>query len=64
MLDADGLNAHAGLLGDLADRGAPTVLTPHAGELGRLLELDSQEIERERLRYVRARPSRPRRSSC
>jgi hydroxyethylthiazole kinase-like uncharacterized protein yjeF len=54
VLDADGLNAHAGLLGDLAARDAPTVLTPHAGELGRLLELDSEEIERERLRYVRA----------
>ena len=30
------------------------MLTPHAGELGRLLELDSAQIERERLRYVRA----------
>ena len=54
VLDADGLNAHAGSLGDLAARAAPTVLTPHAGELGRLLELDSAEIERERLRHVRA----------
>jgi NAD(P)H-hydrate epimerase len=54
VLDADGLNAHAGRLGDLMDREAPTVLTPHAGELGRLLELDSDEIERERLRHVRA----------
>jgi hydroxyethylthiazole kinase-like uncharacterized protein yjeF len=54
VLDADGLNAHAGRLGDLAARAAPTVLTPHAGELGRLLALDSAEIERERLRHVRA----------
>jgi hydroxyethylthiazole kinase-like uncharacterized protein yjeF len=54
VLDADGLNAHAGRLSDLADRGAPTVLTPHAGELGRLLELDSGEIERERFRHARA----------
>jgi NAD(P)H-hydrate epimerase len=54
VLDADGLNAHAGRLGELAARRAPTVLTPHAGELGRLLELDSSEIERERLRHVRA----------
>ena len=30
------------------------MLTPHAGELGRLLELASEEIERERLRHVRA----------
>ena len=34
LLDADGLNAHAGDLGLLADREAATVLTPHAGELG------------------------------
>ena len=30
------------------------MLTPHAGELGRLLELSSEEIERERLRHARA----------
>ncbi len=53
VLDADGLNAHAGRLPELAVRKAPTVLTPHAGELGRLLELDSAEIERERLHQVR-----------
>jgi hydroxyethylthiazole kinase-like uncharacterized protein yjeF len=54
VLDADGLNAHAGCLGELAGRTAPTVLTPHAGELGRLLEVSSEEIERERLHHVRA----------
>lgn len=54
VLDADGLNAHAGRLRELAARGAPTVLTPHAGELGRLLECDSAEIERERLCYAQA----------
>jgi ADP-dependent NAD(P)H-hydrate dehydratase / NAD(P)H-hydrate epimerase len=53
VLDADGLNAHAGRLRELAGRGAPTVLTPHAGELGRLLSLDSATIEQERLRHVR-----------
>jgi len=53
VLDADGLNAHAGRLSELAGRSAPTVLTPHAGELGRLLGRDSAEIERERLRHVR-----------
>jgi len=60
VLDADGLNAHAGLLGDLAGRKAPTVLTPHAGELGRLLVLDSNEIERERLHHVRTAAERAR----
>ena len=54
VLDADGLNAHAGRLGELRARSAPTVLTPHAGELGRLLEVGGEEIERERLRHVRA----------
>jgi len=54
VLDADGLNAFAGRLGDLAARQAPTVLTPHAGELGRLLERDSEEIAAHRLAAARA----------
>jgi hydroxyethylthiazole kinase-like uncharacterized protein yjeF len=53
VLDADGLNAYAGRLEDLATRQAPTVLTPHAGEMGRLLQLESSEVERERLHHVR-----------
>jgi NAD(P)H-hydrate epimerase len=54
VLDADGLNAHAGQLDKLAARSAATVLTPHAGELGRLLSLQSSEIDRARLEHVRA----------
>jgi NAD(P)H-hydrate epimerase len=53
VLDADGLNAHAGVLAELALRDAPTVLTPHAGELARLLETDSDEVQRERLSHAR-----------
>jgi hydroxyethylthiazole kinase-like uncharacterized protein yjeF len=53
LIDADGLNAHAGRLESLSGRPGPTVLTPHAGELGRLLELDSEEVGRHRLRYAR-----------
>jgi NAD(P)H-hydrate epimerase len=53
LLDADGLNAHAERLGDLADRPAATVMTPHAGELGRLLGIESSEVERSRLASVR-----------
>ena len=64
VLDADGLNAHAGRLADLRARTAPTVLTPHAGELGRLLELDSSEIERERLRHVAAAAQQAEAVSC
>ena len=54
VLDADGLNAHAGRLGDLRERRGPAVLTPHAGELGRLLGVSSDDIERQRLAHVRA----------
>jgi len=50
LIDADGLNAHAGRLELLARREAPTVITPHAGELARLLEIDSDEVEAHRLR--------------
>jgi NAD(P)H-hydrate epimerase len=53
LLDADGLNAHAGKLASLARRGAPTVLTPHAGELARLLESDSAAIGARRLESAR-----------
>jgi len=49
VIDADGLNAFAGQLDRLAVRKAPTVLTPHAGELGRLLERESAEIGARRL---------------
>jgi hydroxyethylthiazole kinase-like uncharacterized protein yjeF len=53
LLDADGLNAHAGRLEALAERPAATVLTPHAGELARLLGRESAEIEAHRLVSVR-----------
>ncbi len=53
VLDADGLNAHAGRLESLRARTAPTVLTPHAGELGRLLDVASGEVEARRLHHAR-----------
>jgi NAD(P)H-hydrate epimerase len=62
VLDADGLNAHAGNSGahggyghldDLARREAATVLTPHPGELARLLDTDTDHIARERLANAR-----------
>jgi NAD(P)H-hydrate epimerase len=53
LVDADGLNAHAGRLEGLARRAHPTVLTPHAGELARLLGTDSQTVERARLDHAR-----------
>ena len=53
VLDADGLNAHAGDLGALRGRPAPTILTPHEGELGRLLGVDSDAVRARRLYHVR-----------
>jgi hydroxyethylthiazole kinase-like uncharacterized protein yjeF len=53
LVDADGLtllSLHPGLL----PRSAPTLLTPHAGELGRLLGADAGEVERRRLEHARA----------
>ncbi len=60
VLDADGLNAHAaeGGLEQLSQRSAPTILTPHAGELGRLLDVPSSEIDARRLHHVREAASR------
>ncbi len=53
VLDADGLNAFAGEIGALAGRRAATILTPHPGELGRLLGCSAAEIEADRLASVR-----------
>ena len=53
LVDADGLNAHAGRLELFRGRTGPTVLTPHAAELGRLLELEPEDVERQRLASVR-----------
>jgi hydroxyethylthiazole kinase-like uncharacterized protein yjeF len=60
LLDADGLNAHGGALDGLAARDAPTVLTPHAGELARLLGRSSREIDARRLRSAREAARRAR----
>ena len=53
VLDADGLNAFAGELALIAARKAPTVLTPHEGELGRLLGRSAEEVSARRLAAAR-----------
>jgi NAD(P)H-hydrate epimerase len=52
VLDADGLNCVAGT-GVLRERLGPTVLTPHPGEMGRLLEVTTAEVQADRLRVAR-----------
>lgn len=44
VLDADGLNAFAGVADLLKKRSAPSVLTPHVGEFARLSGLDKKQI--------------------
>jgi hydroxyethylthiazole kinase-like uncharacterized protein yjeF len=52
LIDADGLTVLA-RHGELLPRPAPTLITPHAGELGRLLGADPADIEARRLEYAR-----------
>ncbi|MGI8858591.1 MAG: NAD(P)H-hydrate dehydratase [Rubrobacteraceae bacterium] len=52
LLDADAVTALAGS-DALAKRSAPTVITPHAGELGRLMGSGAREVSAHRLRSAR-----------
>jgi NAD(P)H-hydrate epimerase len=49
VLDADALTLLAGRLESLRGRTGPTVLTPHPGELGRLLGVPTTEVSKNRL---------------
>ena len=61
VIDADGLNALADAGLELtAARSAPTILTPHAGELGRLLDRPSADLEAHRLAAAREASERSR----
>lgn len=53
VVDADGLNAFAGAIEAFAERRGDTVLTPHAGELARLLGTENREIVSDRLGSAR-----------
>ncbi len=53
VIDADGLHALGADLESLAGRTAPTVLTPHEGELGRLLGRAASEVAAQRLAAAR-----------
>ena len=53
VIDADGLGAFAGQLGLLRERKQPTVLTPHEGELARLLGCETDAVREQRLERVR-----------
>jgi hydroxyethylthiazole kinase-like uncharacterized protein yjeF len=52
LVDADGLTIVSQTPG-LLPRQAPTLITPHAGELGRLLGTDPADVEARRLEHAR-----------
>jgi hydroxyethylthiazole kinase-like uncharacterized protein yjeF len=53
VLDADGLNAFTGRGTELTARVSDAVLTPHAGEFGRLTGLSSREVLEDRVGHAR-----------
>ena len=48
IIDADGLNAFAGAVDELAGGGPPRILTPHPGEMARLLESSTADVQADR----------------
>src|SRR5262245_34086833 len=53
LVDADGLTLVAGSPALVAQRQAPTLLTPHAGELARLLHADPAEVTARRIEHAK-----------
>lgn len=49
VIDADALSVLGPELAAIAAREAPTVMTPHAGEMGRMLGVDAGEVEARRI---------------
>jgi NAD(P)H-hydrate epimerase len=49
VIDADGLNALAGHTDILKRAKTPVILTPHPGEMGRLLGISSAEVQKDRI---------------
>jgi hydroxyethylthiazole kinase-like uncharacterized protein yjeF len=54
LVDADAITLLAGNRELLRERGAPTLLTPHAGEFARLMGIERDEVEAHRLTHVRS----------
>lgn len=53
VIDADGLNNLVGGLAVLAGRSAPTILTPHPGEMARLLDQSVAAVQHDRMAAAR-----------
>ena len=53
LVDGDGITALCEDLKILRQREAPTILTPHPGEMGRILGLSAEDVEADRVAAVR-----------
>jgi NAD(P)H-hydrate epimerase len=53
VLDADAINLLAGRADQLAGREAPTIVTPHPGELARMLGWSTEKVVRDRMAAAR-----------
>lgn len=60
VVDADALTVHAGAITKLAVAAGRAILTPHSGELARLLGTSSEDIESDRFAAARAAASQAR----
>jgi ADP-dependent NAD(P)H-hydrate dehydratase / NAD(P)H-hydrate epimerase len=58
VLDADGINALAGDSGCLTGAAGPRIITPHPGEMARLLGVSNQEVQARRLEVARETAAR------
>jgi len=53
VVDADGLNNLAGQAQILKSARAPVILTPHPGEMARLLDTNAEAVQRDRIKCAR-----------
>ena len=53
VLDADGLNAFEGNTGELSGKGRLLVITPHPGEMARLVRCSIADVQKDRLGVAR-----------
>ncbi|MDB4938390.1 MAG: epimerase / dehydratase [Labilithrix sp.] len=60
VVDADALTMHANTIEQFSAAAGRAILTPHAGELGRLLGVTSEEVESDRFGAARAAAARAR----
>jgi len=54
IIDADALYALRAIEEDVRNREAPTILTPHPGEMGELMEMDTSAVQEDRVGTAQA----------